>query len=283
MPQLLVVGSSDKFCHSVARISIKSGAQATGLRLKSTTDTDIAQGWLTMGGFCGVIFDPKLEFSLQGKLADLLWSKDILAPLILYGPGSEGHRDAEARLMGSEPITGLNAEARLSQTLLMLAEINKKPGSHDLLKVAVVEDLDSPRDIICTYLEGIDNVQTFGFPSVDAAMDAFEKEPRKFDLIITDIKMPKRSGAELIAAVRSNPALMKIPIIVLTAYGTAEVMVDCLKAGATGFMAKPPKKKDLKAEIARARRILRFKLDPRLVFPNEIEKIREILASKGFF
>jgi CheY-like chemotaxis protein len=114
-------------------------------------------------------------------------------------------------------------------------------------------------------------------------MLALDQDPKKFDLILTDIRMPKRSGSDLIIAVRSNPLLMKIPIIVLTAYGTADVMIECLKEGATGFMVKPPKKKDLKHEIARVRRILRFKLDPRLVFPSEVEKMREILATKGFF
>ena len=283
MPQLLVVGSNDEFCLDLAKIANDCGAQALGLRLKSTTDTNVARSWLELGGFSGVVFDPKLEFELQSSLAGLLWHKDILAPFILYGPGSEGARNAEARLIGSEPITGKDAKARLSDTLNLLAQVSQKPGSGDLLKVAVVEDLDSPRDIICTYLEGIDNLQTFGFPGVDEAMQALELEPDKFNLILTDIRMPKRTGADLITAVRSNSLLMKIPIIVLTAYGTAEVMMDCLKAGATGFMAKPPKKKDLKQEIARVRRILRFKLDPRLVFPNEIEKMREILANKGFF
>lgn len=206
-----------------------------------------------------------------------------MPPFILYGPGSEGKRDVEARLLGAEPFTGKEAKNRLSKTLSLLAEISQKPGSDNLLKVAVVEDLDSPRDIICTYLEGVDNLQTFGFDSVDSVMEALNQNPDKFDLILTDIRMPKRSGSDLIAAMRSNTLLMKIPIIVLTAYGTADVMIECLKAGATGFMVKPPRKKDLKHEIARVRRILRFKLNPRLVFPDEVEKMREILATKGFF
>lgn len=283
MPQLLVVGLNDDFCLDLQRISQQCGAYSAGLRIKSTTAINIAEDWLELGGFAGVVFDPKLGFESQVKLAELLWSKDLLAPFVLYGPGSEGARDAEARLFGAEPITGSGAESRLAETLNVLSQINQIPGRDDLLTVAVVEDLDSPRDIICTYLEGIDNLQTIGFPSVDSVMEALEKEPEKYNLILTDIRMPKRSGAELINEIRSSSRLAKIPIIVLTAYGTAEVMIDCLKAGATGFMAKPPKKKDLKQQIARVRRILRFKLDPRLVFPNEIEKMREILASKGFF
>lgn len=283
MPQLLVVGQNDAFCLDVEAVAESCGAFATGLRIKSTTSIEIAETWLELGGFSGVVFDPKLEFNSQSKLAAVLWRKDILAPFILYGPSSEGKRDAEARLLGSEPFTGKEAKTRLGNTLNLLAQISLKPGGDTLLKVAVVEDLDSPRDIICTYLEGVDNLQTFGFESVDAVLEAIENEPGKFDMILTDLRMPKRSGTELIATVRANPKIMKMPIIVLTAYGTADVMMDCLKEGATGFMVKPPRKKDLKHEIARVRRILRFKLDPRLVFPNEIEKMREILATKGFF
>jgi hypothetical protein len=138
MPQLLVVGNNDSFCLDVQRIAEACGALAAGLRIKSTTATDIAETWLGLGGFVGVVFDPKLDFELQSNLATLLWRKDILAPFILFGPGSEGKRDAETRLLGAEPFTGKDAELRLGNTLTLLAEISQKPGTDNLLKVAVL-------------------------------------------------------------------------------------------------------------------------------------------------
>lgn len=282
MPQLLIVGQTDQFCLEIQNVSQACGATSAGLRSKFTTAPSLAEEWLELGGFGGVVFDPKFDLSIQQRLAGLLWRKDILAPFILYAPGTEGSRDVESRLFGAEPITGKDARRRLEDALNLLAQIIEKPGSEELLKVAVVEDLDSPRDIICTYLEGVDNVQTFGFPGVDAVMAALIAEPQKYDMVLTDIRMPKRSGAELIKQIRATPALARMPIVVLTAYGTADVMMECLKEGASGFMVKPPRKKDLKMELARVRRIIRFKLDPRLVYPNEVEKMREILTIRGF-
>lgn len=53
MPQLLVVGHNDAFCLEVQDIAEACGALVAGLRIKSTTATDIAETWLELGGFCG--------------------------------------------------------------------------------------------------------------------------------------------------------------------------------------------------------------------------------------
>lgn len=283
MPQILVVGHTEQFCIDVQQIADSIRAADIGIRIKTTTSIEHASSWLELGGFSAVIFDPQFEFEDQSKLAGLLWDKNLLAPFILYAPEKSLRHEVQSRLMGSEPYFGTEARKKLEHSLNSLATIKLIPGAPALLKVAVVEDLDSPRDIICTYLEGVDNLKTFGFEDVDSCLASLNINPEEFDLIITDIRMPRRSGADLIEAVRKDPKLKHLPIIVLTAYGSADVMMDCLKAGATGFMVKPPKKKDLKLELSKVRRILAFGMDPRMVFPHEIDKMREMLAAKGLF
>jgi len=76
----------------------------------------------------------------------------------------------------------------------------------------------------------------------------FEKEP--FDLILTDIKMPKIDGLDVIRHVRT--VNKEIPIIVITGHGTLDVAINSLRLGAQGFILKPFTPAELRASIADA-------------------------------
>ncbi|HYK88472.1 MAG TPA: sigma-54 dependent transcriptional regulator [Acidobacteriota bacterium] len=74
---------------------------------------------------------------------------------------------------------------------------------------------------------------------------------RSFDLIITDERMPRMSGPELIRWVRER--MPEIPIIVLTAYGSIESAVDAIKLGAQEYLTKPLKSpEELRIVVRRA-------------------------------
>ncbi len=62
---------------------------------------------------------------------------------------------------------------------------------------------------------------------------------RSFNLVITDERMPKMRGIELIRWMASR--MPEIPIIVLTAYGSVETAVEAVKAGAEEYLTKPLK------------------------------------------
>ena len=76
----------------------------------------------------------------------------------------------------------------------------------------------------------------------------FEKET--FDLILTDIKMPKIDGLDVIRHVRVTNK--EIPIIVITGHGTLDVAINSLRLGAQGFILKPFTPAELRASIADA-------------------------------
>lgn len=58
-----------------------------------------------------------------------------------------------------------------------------------------------------------------------------------FDLVISDIVMPHRTGLEILeAAKRQNP---DVEVLLVTAYATSEVARDALAKGACGLLAKP--------------------------------------------
>jgi len=69
------------------------------------------------------------------------------------------------------------------------------------------------------------------------------------DLVLSDVMMPKMNGFELIDALRSDPSLQKIPVIILSARAGEEAKVEGLKAGADDYLVKPFNARELLARV----------------------------------
>lgn len=77
-------------------------------------------------------------------------------------------------------------------------------------------------------------------------------ERAKVDLVISDMRMPVMTGGELLAKLHEN--YPKIPVVMITAYGTINQAVDAMKNGAFDFITKPFSAEDLERTIDRALR-----------------------------
>lgn len=76
----------------------------------------------------------------------------------------------------------------------------------------VVDDSMLIRHTVCRFLE----VRGFAVESATNGQEALEALKRvRPDIIITDIQMPKMNGSELITAVKNDPALADIPIVIV--------------------------------------------------------------------
>ncbi|HEY7910400.1 MAG TPA: response regulator [Blastocatellia bacterium] len=102
-------------------------------------------------------------------------------------------------------------------------------------KILIVEDNPDFRDLLAIMLkdEGY-TVYTAddgeeGVKLVDADCP---------DLIITDINMPHMDGIEMVRVLRQKPECNRVPIIVLSAYGSGNLK-DAIKAGADEAVRKP--------------------------------------------
>ena len=73
---------------------------------------------------------------------------------------------------------------------------------------------------------------------------------RRFDLVITDMRLPDGSGIDLLKGVRAQARRERC--IVITAYGSAENAVESLKAGAFDYLTKPVDLKQFRAVVAAA-------------------------------
>ncbi len=281
MPDALVVSRSPEELSALEALT-----RSAGWRVKSCLETEVAEEWARLKPFGVLIVDPTISVQEQLKIAGALWAKNPVAPFFSVqhenrAETKKGEREKGERLFGAEVIRGPRAHQELQTQLEELAR-ERQDGALPSLKIMVVEDLDAPRDIICSYVESMGYAVVKDERSAAQALSHLELDPASVTCIITDIRMPDMNGKQLIEIVRQHPKLQHLPVIVLTAYGTADMLVDCLKAGASGFLTKPPKKADLVRELARAQRINRRKKSPRLATSDEADALREILLERGF-
>jgi len=86
--------------------------------------------------------------------------------------------------------------------------------------------------------------------TTDNGRDALEKiEQEDLDLVITDIMMPYSSGLEIVGKVKSEER--KIPVIVLSAMGQENVVVEAFNLGADDYITKPFSPNELSMRVKR--------------------------------
>ena len=116
-----------------------------------------------------------------------------------------------------------------------------------LAHILIVDDDDRIRILVKQYLQDNNYLVT-------TAKDAFDAKNKidliKFDLIVLDIMMPKKSGLELTGELKKEN---KVPIILLTAKGETDERVEGLERGADDYLGKPFEPKEL---ILRIKNIL---------------------------
>ena len=102
--------------------------------------------------------------------------------------------------------------------------------------ILVVDDEMIMRDLLTDFLEMFDYDVVAAHDGVMAWEIIKDSEnDRRFDLVITDINMPKMGGIELSKNIKSK--FPDMPLIFMTGYGIEKVKQDVEKA--EGFLAKP--------------------------------------------
>lgn len=100
--------------------------------------------------------------------------------------------------------------------------------------ILVIEDKDSMLDMLKQTLEA----EGYQVISARDGSEGIKKlSDERIGLVLTDLKLPKKDGFEVLKAVKlENPLL---PVIVMTAFGTIETAVRAVKEGAYDFLTKP--------------------------------------------
>ncbi len=112
--------------------------------------------------------------------------------------------------------------------------MNAVPTPVSPARILVVDDEEGMRDFLAILLqkEGHE-VETVG--NGEEALRIMGDH--SFDLVITDLKMPKMSGLNLLQGIKQKDP--EVGVILITAYASTETAVDAMKEGAFDYIAKP--------------------------------------------
>ncbi|MBX9581602.1 MAG: PAS domain S-box protein [Gemmataceae bacterium] len=117
--------------------------------------------------------------------------------------------------------------------------------SADRARVLLADDNADMRGYVGRLLAGRYAVEAVA--DGQAALDAARANPP--DLVLTDVMMPRLDGFGLLAALRADPALANLPVILLSARAGEEARVEGLRAGADDYLVKPLAAGELLARV----------------------------------
>ena len=145
-------------------------------------------------------------------------------------------------------------------------------------KILIVDDEAPTREALLRYLRR--NFQVKGAADGAEAIEFLRNE--NFDLVLTDLRMPRADGMSVLEAVQGKTP--RPLCILLTAYGSISDAVKAVKAGAFDFVAKPIKLEKLDEVIAQALKSRpaageTAPAEPAQVFSPAMKKVMELAAT----
>jgi CheY-like chemotaxis protein len=122
------------------------------------------------------------------------------------------------------------------------------PPAEEKKTVLVIDDKAPIRNILKQHVEkaGYAALEADGG---DQALAVLGK--KKVDCLLVDIMMPKMDGYSLVSRIRQDPAYVRVPIIMVTAKGMKEDVVQAIRVGANDYIVKPFTKETVLAKIGK--------------------------------
>jgi two-component system response regulator FlrC len=114
-------------------------------------------------------------------------------------------------------------------------------------RILLVEDQYEERTALSDTLEGW-GFQVSAVSDGEKALDRFESGT--FDLVLTDLKMPKMDGIDLLKRVKTK--CPDVAVILMSGYGTVDFAVEAMRLGAFDFIVKPLVVKRVESTVKRA-------------------------------
>ena len=120
-------------------------------------------------------------------------------------------------------------------------------------RIMIVDDEERLRKLLAMLLSDMKCKLTLAEDGQDALAKYRQARP---DLVITDLKMPRLNGLELLKELQQSNA--DLPVIVITAFGSVESAVEAMKAGAVDYITKPFEEEVIKLAVRKALRLRRL-------------------------
>lgn len=117
------------------------------------------------------------------------------------------------------------------------------------MKILIVDDFSTMRRIIKNLLRDL------GFQNTQEADDGQTALPMlqngSFEFLVTDWNMPGMQGIDLLKAVRADPRLTTLPVLMVTAESKREQIIEAAQAGVNGYIVKPFTAQTLQEKISK--------------------------------
>lgn len=151
-----------------------------------------------------------------------------LPVMLITGIGSDGIK-AQAYSKGADGFL-----AKPFRIGTMESEIGKMLSSLQKRRIVVIDDNEEFLASLCQRLEEGDN-EVHAFTTVKATTDYLTENP--VDLVITDLKMPDGDGLGLISQLHDR--FPNLPVVMVSAYATDDLVERIRKSGVQKFLTKP--------------------------------------------
>ena len=115
------------------------------------------------------------------------------------------------------------------------------------MKILIVDDFSTMRRIIKNLLRDLGFTNTLDADDGTTALPMLKTG--KFDFLVTDWNMPGMQGIDLLRAVRQDPDLSTLPVMMVTAESKRDQIIEAAQAGVNGYIVKPFTAQVLKEKI----------------------------------
>lgn len=107
------------------------------------------------------------------------------------------------------------------------------------MKILVVDDFSTMRRIVRNLLTelGFSGALIQEADDGNNAMIMLKSQP--FDMVVTDWNMPNMTGIDLLRAIRAEPSLKGMPVLMVTAENNRDQIIAAAQAGVNGYIVKP--------------------------------------------
>ena len=108
------------------------------------------------------------------------------------------------------------------------------------MKFLVVDDFSTMRRIVRGLLKEMGHNDCDEAEDGEIALSKLKmNKPCSFDFVVSDINMPNKNGFELLEAIRNDPDLASIPVLMVTAEARKEDILKAAQLRASGYIVKP--------------------------------------------
>ncbi|MEM7410147.1 MAG: sigma-54 dependent transcriptional regulator [Myxococcota bacterium] len=114
-------------------------------------------------------------------------------------------------------------------------------------RILIVDDDTAMREMLASLFQE-QSYETIEASSANAALDL--AKDAEFDVVLSDIKMPGKSGIALVGELRQLRP--QTPVVLMTAFGSVQSAVDAMRAGALDYLTKPFEPEQVLLRIERA-------------------------------